>query len=93
MPSDEEIDAAMIAVEMTNENAICEGYSDLLRQMTIAGLQAAERVRHAKFSRSTDRERGAIFLEGYFAERYAAGDRVDPVTGKIININDQTKAG
>jgi hypothetical protein len=28
-----------------------------------------------------------IFVSGYFTSRTLAGDRLDPATGKVININ------
>ena len=28
-----------------------------------------------------------LFVRGYFFDRTAAGDRLDPATGKVININ------
>lgn len=28
-----------------------------------------------------------LFITGYFTDRTSAGDRLDPATGKVININ------
>jgi len=33
----------------------------------------------------------SLFIKGYFADRTLAGDRTDPVTGKIFNINDKQR--
>ena len=38
---------------------------------------------------TTDNTSDPVFIEGYFHDRIKAGDRVDPATGKVFNVNDK----
>lgn len=52
-------------------------------------MQKALEADGEKLRQLTGEDHGPIFIDGWFTDMVEDGWRVDPVTGKIVNIKDQ----